>query len=93
MNGIRPKLLISINTLQSGGAERVVSLLMEHLQSDFEIHLCLYTNIVDYTIPPAVKVLDLKQPLQQDKFIRFLKMPYQSYKVYKYCKKNAINIL
>jgi len=92
MNGIRPKLLISINTLQSGGAERVVSLLMEHLQSDFEIHLCLYTNIVDYTIPPAIKILDLKQPLQQNKLLRFLKMPYQSYKVYSYCKKNNINI-
>jgi N-acetylgalactosamine-N,N'-diacetylbacillosaminyl-diphospho-undecaprenol 4-alpha-N-acetylgalactosaminyltransferase len=92
MNGIRPKLLISINTLQSGGAERVVSLLLEHLQDDFEIHLCLYTNIVNYSIPPGVKVLDLKQPLQQDKLIRFIKMPYQSYKVYNYCKKNNINI-
>jgi N-acetylgalactosamine-N,N'-diacetylbacillosaminyl-diphospho-undecaprenol 4-alpha-N-acetylgalactosaminyltransferase len=92
MNGIRPKLLISINTLQSGGAERVVSLLLEHLQDDFEIHLCLYTNIVVYTIPPGVKLLDLKQPLQQNKLLRFLKMPYQSYKVYNYCKKNKINI-
>jgi N-acetylgalactosamine-N,N'-diacetylbacillosaminyl-diphospho-undecaprenol 4-alpha-N-acetylgalactosaminyltransferase len=92
MNGIRPKLLISINTLQSGGAERVVSLLMEHLQSDFEIHLCLYTNIVNYPIPPAIKILDLKQPLQQNKLVRFVKMPYQAYKVYNYCKKNKINI-
>jgi N-acetylgalactosamine-N,N'-diacetylbacillosaminyl-diphospho-undecaprenol 4-alpha-N-acetylgalactosaminyltransferase len=92
MNGIRPKLLISINTLQSGGAERVVSLLLEHLRSDFEIHLALYTNIVDYAIPAEIKLLDLKQPLQQNKLIRFLKMPVQAYKVYSYCKKNKINI-
>ncbi len=92
MNGIRPKLLIFINTLQSGGAERVVSLLLEHLRSDFEIHLALYTNMVDYAIPPEIKILDLKQPLQQNKFIRFLKMPRQSYKVYSYCKKNNIKI-
>ncbi|MBS1512399.1 MAG: glycosyltransferase [Bacteroidetes bacterium] len=92
MNGIKPKLLISINTLQSGGAERVVSLLLEHLQDDFEIHLALYTNIIDYTIPASVKMLDLKQPLQENKLLRFLKMPRQSYKVYRYCKKNQIKI-
>jgi len=92
MSGIRPKLLIFINTLQSGGAERVVSLLLEHLKSDFEIHLGLYTNIIDYKIPPETKILDLKQPLQEAKLVRFLKMPWQSYKVYRYCKKNNINI-
>lgn len=92
MNGARPKLLIFINTLQSGGAERVVSLLLEHLRTEFEIHLGLYTNSIDYKIPPEIKILDLQQPLQQDKTIRFLKMPYQAYKVYRYCKKNNINI-
>jgi N-acetylgalactosamine-N,N'-diacetylbacillosaminyl-diphospho-undecaprenol 4-alpha-N-acetylgalactosaminyltransferase len=69
-----------------------VSLLLEHLRSDFEIHLGLYTNIIDYSIPPEIKILDLKQPLQQNKLTRFLKMPYQSYKVYKYCTDNHINI-
>ena len=34
MNGTKPRLLIFINTLQSGGAERVVSLLLEHLKTD-----------------------------------------------------------
>jgi N-acetylgalactosamine-N,N'-diacetylbacillosaminyl-diphospho-undecaprenol 4-alpha-N-acetylgalactosaminyltransferase len=92
MKGIKPKLLIFINTLQSGGAERVVSLLVEHLRSDFEIHLGLYTNIINYKIPPEIKLFDLGQPLEQNKLIRFCKMPFQSYKVYRYCKKNNINI-
>lgn len=92
MKGNKPKLLISINTLQSGGAERVVSLLLEHLKNDFEIHLGLYTNIVDYKIPAEIKVLDLKQPLNENKIIRLLKMPYQSYKVYRYCKRNNIKV-
>src|SRR6187549_2403134 len=78
MNGIKPKLLIFINTLQSGGAERVVSLLLGHLKDDFEI-------------PPEIKLLNLQQPLIQDKTIRFLKLPYISWKVYRYCKKNNIN--
>jgi N-acetylgalactosamine-N,N'-diacetylbacillosaminyl-diphospho-undecaprenol 4-alpha-N-acetylgalactosaminyltransferase len=92
MNGIKPKLLIFINTLQSGGAERVVSLLLGHLKDDFEIHLALYSNIIDYAIPPEIKILNLQQPLVQDKVIRFLKLPGISRKVYRYCKKNNINI-
>ena len=92
MNGIKPSLLIFINTLQSGGAERVVSLLLGHLKDDFDIHLALYSNIVEYNIPPEIKILNLQQPLVQDKSIRFLKMPFISWKVYRYCKKNKINI-
>ncbi|HMK03931.1 MAG TPA: glycosyltransferase [Ferruginibacter sp.] len=92
MNGVKPKLLIFINTLQSGGAERVVSLLLGHLKDDFEIHLALYSNIIEYAIPPEIQVFNLQQPLVQDKTIRFLKLPGISWKVYRYCKKNNINI-
>ncbi|HNF43221.1 MAG TPA: glycosyltransferase [Ferruginibacter sp.] len=92
MNGTKPRLLIFINTLQSGGAERVVSLLLEHLKTDFEIHLALYTNIVEFAIPPEIKRFNLNEPLVQDKTIRFLKLPYISWKVYRYCKKNNIHI-
>ncbi len=92
MNGIKPKLLIFINTLQSGGAERVVSLLAGHLKDDFEIHLALYCNIIDYVIPPEIKILDLGQPLRQARLIRLFKLPFLSYKVYSYCKKNGIKI-
>ena len=91
MNGTKPKLLIFINTLQTGGAERVVSLLLSHLKDDFEIHLALYSNYVDYTIPPEIKLLDLKQPLLQNKIIRFLKLPQIALKLYRYCTKNNIN--
>jgi N-acetylgalactosamine-N,N'-diacetylbacillosaminyl-diphospho-undecaprenol 4-alpha-N-acetylgalactosaminyltransferase len=92
MNGIKPRLLIFINTLQSGGAERVVSLLLGHLKDDFEIHLALYCNIVDYTIPPEIKILNLQQPLKQARLIRLIKLPFLSYKVYRYCIKNNIKI-
>jgi len=92
MNGIKPRLLIFINTLQSGGAERVVSLLLGHLKDDFEIHLALYCNIVDYAIPPEIKLLNLEQPLKQARLIRLFKLPFLSYKVYRYCIKNDIKI-
>lgn len=91
MNGVKPKLLIFINTLQSGGAERVVSLLVTHLKNDFELHLALYTNIINYAIPPEIKLLNLNQPINQNKILRLLIMPLMSYRVYKYCKNNNIN--
>jgi len=91
MNGTRPKLLIFINTLQTGGAERVVSLLLNHLKDDFEIHLALYSNYIDYAVPPEIKILDLQQPLLQNKLVRFLKLPGISLKIFRYCKKNNIN--
>lgn len=91
MNGNKPKLLIFINTLQIGGAERVVSLLLAHLKDDFEIHLALYSSYIDYAIPEGVKILDFKQPLLQNKIIRFLKLPSISLKLFRYLKKNNIN--
>lgn len=91
MSATKPRILIFINTLQIGGAERVVSLLLDHLKNDFEIHLALYSNYVDYAIPAEVKVFQLDQPLMQNKVIRFLKLPQISLKVFRYCKKNNIN--
>lgn len=91
MSATKPRILIFINTLQIGGAERVVSLLLDHLKNDFEIHLALYSNYVDYAIPQEVKVFQLDQPLMQNKVIRFLKLPQISLKVFRYCKKNNIN--
>ena len=92
MNAIRPKLLIFINTLQLGGAERVVSLLLNHLNREFDIHLGLYNNIIDYAIPAEIPILDLKQPLRQSKLAMLWRLPALSYKVYRYCKENSINI-
>jgi N-acetylgalactosamine-N,N'-diacetylbacillosaminyl-diphospho-undecaprenol 4-alpha-N-acetylgalactosaminyltransferase len=91
MEKSKPKILISIHTLESGGAERVVSLLLQYLQFDFEIHLLLFTNIITYQIPGSINVIDFKQPLYQNKFLKLLKIPWQSYKIYTYCKKQKIN--
>ena len=92
MNGIRPKLLIFINTLQMGGAERVVSLLVNHLNKEFDIHLALYNKIIDYAVPAEIPILNLNQPLEQSKLLMLWKLPALSYKVYRYCKENGIHI-
>jgi N-acetylgalactosamine-N,N'-diacetylbacillosaminyl-diphospho-undecaprenol 4-alpha-N-acetylgalactosaminyltransferase len=89
---MKQKLLISINALRSGGAERVVSVLMEQLKEDFEIHLAVYTGGANYSIPKEVTVYDLGQPFDENEFIRLLKLPYLSYKLYKYAKKHEIPV-
>ena len=90
MNDVKPRLLIFINTLQSGGAERVVSILLNHLKDEFDLHLALYTNIIEYNIPAEIKVLSLNQPLKENKILRFLKLPFVSYRIYRYCVNNKI---
>jgi N-acetylgalactosamine-N,N'-diacetylbacillosaminyl-diphospho-undecaprenol 4-alpha-N-acetylgalactosaminyltransferase len=87
---MKPKLLIFINSLRSGGAERVVSQLLSHIQDDFDIHLALYSHIIEYDIPAGIKIFDLKQSENDGQLSMLLKLPFLSYKVNSYCKKNGI---
>ena len=87
---MKPKILIFINTLGFGGAERVVSQLLAHLQNDFEIHLALLTRIIDYEVPQNIKIFDLKQPISENGIITLLKLPLLSVKLKQYCKTNNI---
>lgn len=68
----------------------MVSLLLEHMQYDFEIHLALYNHTIEYEIPPGIKILDLNQPENDGQFAMLLKLPLLSFKVSKYCKMNGI---
>lgn len=87
---MKPKLLIFINSLKLGGAERVVSHLLQHLQDDFDIHLALYSHEIDFNIPENIPVFDLKQSLDEKPFSVFIKMPLLAYRLHRYCKKNNI---
>lgn len=87
---MRKKLLLTINSLRSGGAERVVSQLLTHLQDDFDIHLALYNKVIEYDIPADIKIIDLKQSETDNQFLTLLKLPLLSYRLSKYCRKNNI---
>ncbi len=87
---MKPALLIFINSLRSGGAERVVSQLLIHMQDDFDIHLALYSHIIEYEIPSGIKILDLKQSENDGQLAMLLKLPFLSYKISNYCKKHSI---
>jgi len=87
---MKPSLLICINSLRSGGAERVVSQLLAHMQDEFDIHLALYSHIIEYDIPQGIKILDLKQSEDDGQIAMLLKLPSLSRRVSRYCKENNI---
>ncbi|MDR2270654.1 MAG: glycosyltransferase [Sphingobacterium sp.] len=47
--------ILSVN-LGSGGAEKVISLLLPKLIMDFEVHLCLFDDLIHFEIPESVNV-------------------------------------
>lgn len=89
---MKPKLLISINTLNYGGAERVVSQLVNHLGADYEIHLALFSKSICFFIPENIKILDLGQSATDGNMAILLKIPLLAKKVARYCKENDIGI-
>lgn len=87
------KLIFVINSLHFGGAERVVSQLINSLHGDFEIHLALYHRVIDYKLPDTVKIIDLNEDEKNGNARIFLRLPLIAYKLKKYCSKHDIGIV
>lgn len=68
----------------------MVSQLLAHMQGEFDIHLALYSHVIEYDIPPGIKILDLKQSEDDGQIAMLLKLPALSRRVSKYCKENSI---
>lgn len=83
---MKPHLIVVINSLSSGGAERVVSHILWNLRNKFDIHLVLLNKKIDFPIPDGITVVDFKQPESENSFAIIAKLPLLSYKLYKYCK-------
>ena len=76
--------------MHGGGAERTAAALLNDLKNDFEIHLVLLTNIVEYSIPQEQIIFYFNQSVTENIFIKFLKLPWYAYRYKRYCKKNNI---
>ena len=88
----KPKLLFFINTLNFGGAERVVSQLLNHLQDNYELHLAIYSNVIKYQIPEKVNVFILNEEVNAGNAKLFLRLPIIAKKLAIYCKQQNIDI-
>ncbi len=85
-------LAIFIYSLAGGGAERVVSILLQELKSEFDITLVLMNDTISFEIPKETKIIYLENsnPTENGLF-KLVKLPYLGYKYKKLCQKNKID--
>src|SRR6476659_286053 len=89
---MKKKVSFLINALNAGGAERVVSLLLQNLQNSHDITVVLFTRNVEYNLPDHQKIITLRQPLYENGILTILKLPLLAWRYKRICKKNKIEI-
>jgi len=89
----KKNLSILIYSLAGGGAERVVSILLNELQDKYDITLVLMRNKIDYEIPKDIKIffLENSNPIESG-VKKLLKLPILGLKYKKFSKDNNIDI-
>jgi len=86
---MRQKLSILVNDLDTGGAERVVSILLNTLHNRYDITLFMMHNIIFYDIPQDTKIVIVgNSKLSDSGLIKLLKLPYLAWK-YKKLKRDT----
>jgi len=86
----KKKIAIFIVSLYGGGAERVVSILLNHFENSFDIHLVLLQPIIEYDIPAGQKITVLDKSPSNNSFSNILKIPFLAFRYYRFLCKNNI---
>ncbi len=89
---MRKKVFILINTLGTGGAERVVSLLIHSWKYEHDLTLVLLTDLIEYDLPKNVSIICLKQPFLANGFLTTIKLPLLAWKYKNLCRKNNTHV-
>lgn len=88
--------LIVANSLSQGGAERVISILLEryHDSSIFNVELVLLEDNIAYALPKAVKVTVLSTLGSDDNGLKkILYIPLLAFKLYRYVKERQADLV
>ncbi|MBC8283594.1 MAG: glycosyltransferase [Nitrospinae bacterium] len=88
------KIAVFIINLRGGGAERIVSYLLNEGCKEFEFHLILFNKEIDYPLPQSknIKIVELGK-FMGSKYLSVLAIPYLAYKLKKYLVKNNIQTI
>ena len=90
---MKKKLTILSHSLGGGGAERVVSYLLEGLKKDYHLTLVLLENSIAYEIPHDIVVHFLDNAKKDEKgIVKLLKLPYLGWKYKQFCKSSHADI-
>ncbi len=87
-------ILILSATLQKGGAERVISLLLKELEKDQNIHiyLVLMEDGIAYDLPDSIKPIILSHS-QKNGIRKFFELPMIAYKLSSIIKEKKIDVV
>lgn len=80
----KKKLCVLTISLSSGGAERVISLLLKHLVHDFDVTLILLSNNIFFEPPKNLKIISLGKPNVLQTTSSYQKLKSTAHFVYKY---------
>lgn len=90
---MKKKISILTHSLSGGGAERVVSILVNELSPNYDVHLFLMNSKIEYSIPKNTKIYFLEKNNNfENKIFKILKLPYLALKYKKKCIKLNIQI-
>ena len=90
---MKKKVAIFLYSLAGGGAERVVSILLEKLCKKYDITLFLMNDTIFYNIPKEVKIIFLeKSKPNENGLIKFLKLPILGWKYKSLLKQQNISL-
>lgn len=81
------KIVILINSLDGGGAERVVITLLNNLVEKYECHLILMENKISYEIDKRINIISLDEKINQCGIVKLIRLPIIAYKLSKIIKK------
>src|SRR5258705_5446764 len=89
---MRKKIFILINTLATGGAERVVSLLIHNWKNRYDITLVLLTDLIEYDLPKNISIICLEQPFRANGFLTTFKIPLLAWRYKNLCWKTKADV-
>jgi N-acetylgalactosamine-N,N'-diacetylbacillosaminyl-diphospho-undecaprenol 4-alpha-N-acetylgalactosaminyltransferase len=92
---LRYKIAFLINSLTPGGAERVMSLLLQNLQcNEFDVELIMLEDDIVFDIPEHIKVTILSKHKSEGKSVlKTLSIPWYAMKLGRYIQKEDIKIV
>jgi N-acetylgalactosamine-N,N'-diacetylbacillosaminyl-diphospho-undecaprenol 4-alpha-N-acetylgalactosaminyltransferase len=92
---MKEKIAILTYSLAGAGAERIAANLLNHLDSErYDIHLVMMNTEIEYTICPDQVIHYIEKSNRYEKeWLKFIKIPWLSYKFARYCNKEKIPLV